>query len=61
VWCDGWSDFVKVLGGGEVHGSNPVDYAKFLTQPIQPIPECHMAAHDWATWHPIIDQKTATC
>jgi hypothetical protein len=46
VWRDGWSDFVKALGGGEVHGLNPVDYAKFLTQPIQPIPECHVAAHD---------------
>jgi hypothetical protein len=33
----------------EVTGSNPVDSNKILNK--QPIIWCHVAAHDWATWH----------
>jgi hypothetical protein len=33
----------------EVTRSNPVDSNKILYK--QPITWCHVAAHDWATWH----------
>jgi hypothetical protein len=39
----------------EVTGSNPVDSNKILYK--QPITWCHMAAHDWATWHRTTNQN----
>jgi hypothetical protein len=38
----------------EVTGSNPVDSNKVLYK--QPITRCHVAAHDWATWHHTTNQ-----
>jgi hypothetical protein len=40
----------------EVRGSIPVDSINFLTN-NQPIAGCHVAAHDWATWHQTTNQK----
>jgi hypothetical protein len=62
MWPIGRADFVKALAGGEVRGSNPTDSKTILiNKPKRPIPGCHVAAHDWATWHPIICPITATC
>jgi hypothetical protein len=38
----------------EVTGSNPVDSNNILYK--QPITGCHVAAHDWATWHRTTNQ-----
>jgi hypothetical protein len=38
----------------EVTGSNPVDSNNILYK--QPIAGCHVAAHDWATWHRTTNQ-----
>jgi hypothetical protein len=38
----------------EVTGSNLVDSNKILNK--QPITRCHVAAHDWATWHRTTNQ-----
>jgi hypothetical protein len=38
----------------DVTGSNPVDSNKILYK--QPITRCHVAAHDWATWHHTTNQ-----
>jgi hypothetical protein len=55
VWRSGHGSIVKALSMGEVIGSNPVDPKIFLKlKPIRQILGCHVAAADWAMWHPII-------
>ena len=51
----------KVLCVGEVRGSNPMDSNIILHNNQKPIKGCHVAAHDWATWHPITWPNNATC
>jgi hypothetical protein len=58
VWRVGWVDFAKLcMGGGP--GFDPHGLHNILNK--QPITGCHVAAHDWATWHQTICQNNATC
>jgi hypothetical protein len=59
--CNGRRRFVKSLHSGGGLGVEPRGLPIILHTTNEPIPGCHVAAHDWATWHPIIAQKTATC
>jgi hypothetical protein len=60
-WSVGRTVFAKALCGGEVWGSNPTDSNIILHNNKKPIKGCHVAAHDWATWHLTINQRDATC
>jgi hypothetical protein len=59
--CNGRRRFVKSLHSGGGLGVEPRGLPIILHSTNEPISGCHVAAHDWATWHPIIAQKTATC
>jgi hypothetical protein len=60
MWANGSPHSTKSFPKGEVTGSNPVDYTILINKP-KPIKGCHVAAHDWATWHHNICQEIATC
>ena len=55
--CNGRRRFVKSLHSGGGPGVEPRGLPIILHTTNEPILGCHMAAHDWATWHPIIDQQ----
>jgi hypothetical protein len=59
VWRAGRVAITKMLHACRGHGVESVDCIKFLYN--QPIIGCHVAAHDWATWHCTTKQKTTTC
>jgi hypothetical protein len=42
-------------------GSTSAEPNKFYTKPQQPTTGCHMAAHDWATWHINHQPESAKC
>jgi hypothetical protein len=54
------SNHVKDFVGGEVHGFESPGLHKILYKPLANM-GCHVAAHDWATWHLYIPTKHATC
>jgi hypothetical protein len=51
---------LPVRSAEEVWGSTLVESIKFYTT-RKPTTRCHMAAHDWATWHLSNQSNTATC
>jgi hypothetical protein len=63
MWRIGKGPFLKVLGLVVVMGSNPMDPKNnfFRNMPLQLMTGCHVAAHDWATWHLPICRINATC
>jgi hypothetical protein len=44
----------------EIRGSTPVENINFYTN-YEPTTGCHVAAHDWATWHLNNQSKSAKC
>jgi hypothetical protein len=54
------SPVLPVHSPEEVGGSTPVETHKFYTT-HEPTTGCHVAAHDWATWHLSNQSDSATC
>jgi hypothetical protein len=60
-WSIGRRVIAKALSGGGGHRFESGPNHNFYTKNRQPITGCHVAALDWATWHPTNQPQTDTC
>jgi hypothetical protein len=64
VWCSGQAILLRRCMMERGPGVEPHGPIKFLTNQTldqKPINRCHVAALDWATWHPNICPNHAMC